>query len=104
MKKKLLLGTLCLLLVTGCKDVKLDNGENAVVTFKEGGISVNELYKELKESYGAEKIMDLIDSKLLNEKYETTESEKTYINQTIKQLKDAAKESNVDLELYLNAY
>ncbi len=104
MKKKLLLSTLCLLLITGCKAVKLDNGEKAVVTFKEGGISVNELYNELKESYGAEKIMDLIDSKLLDEKYEDTEDVKTYVNQAVKQLKDAAKEANVDLELYINAY
>ncbi len=103
MKKKLLLGALCLLLVTGCKDVKLDNGEKAIVTFENGGISVDELYKELKESYGAEKIMDLIDSKLLKEKYETTESEKTYINQTIKQLKDETKKYGYDYEDYISS-
>ena len=104
MKKKLLLGTLCLLLVAGCKDVKLNNGENAVVTFKEGGISAAELYNELKDSYGASKLMDLIDAKLLNEKYETSDDEKNYINQGVKQIKNTAKEANVDFELYLSVY
>ena len=44
MKKKLLIGLVCLLLVCGCKDVKLTDGKNAIVTFKEGGIRYNENY------------------------------------------------------------
>ena len=50
MKKKIILVTCAMLLMTGCgKDVKLVNGENAIVTFKEGGISSNQLYDALKE-------------------------------------------------------
>ena len=61
MKKKILLVICAMLLITGCgKDVKLVNGENAIVTFKEGGISSNELYSVLKDAYGAEKVMDSI--------------------------------------------
>ena len=47
MKKTFLL-LLSLFLLAGCKDVKLTNGENALVTFKEGGISSDELYQELE--------------------------------------------------------
>ena len=102
--KKVLVSLMCLLLITGCKDVKLENGENAVVTFKEGGVSSQELYEELKSSYGAEKIMDLIDSHLLNKLYETSDEEKSYINQTVKTLKDSAKDAGVDFDLYLSVY
>ena len=46
MKKKIVLIICTMLLMTGCgKDVKLVNGENAIVTFKDGGgISSNQLY------------------------------------------------------------
>lgn len=104
MKKKILFVIACVFLLAGCNNVKLTNGENAVVTFTEGGISSDELYKSLKESYGAERLMNLIDNKLLNEKYETSTEEKSYINQTVKTTKDAAKKVNADFDLYLAYY
>ena len=55
MKKKIFFVLACVFLLAGCNNVKLTNGENAVVTFTEGGISSDELYKSLKESYGAER-------------------------------------------------
>src|SRR5574344_1982461 len=104
MKKKILLTLVCLLLITGCKDVKLKDGENALVTFKEGGISSNDLYIELKNTYGAEKLMDLIDSYLLEPLYKTTSDETAYINQSIKSVKESATKMGADFELYLNYY
>ena len=104
MKKKIFFVLACVFLLAGCNNVKLTNGENAVVTFTEGGISSDELYNSLKESYGAERLMNLIDSKLLNEKYETSTKEKSYINQTVKNTKEAAKKVNADLDLYLAYY
>ena len=91
MKKKLFFVLACVFLLAGCNNVKLTNGENAVVTFTEGGISSDELYNSLKESYGAERLMNLIDSKLLNEKYETSTEEKSYINQTVKTTKEKSE-------------
>lgn len=104
MKKKIFFVLACVFLLAGCNNVKLTNGENAVVTFTKGGISSDELYNSLKESYGAERLMNLIDSKLLNEKYETTTEEKSYINQTVKSTKEAAKKVNADFNLYLTYY
>lgn len=104
MKKKTFLVLACVFLLAGCNSVKLTNGENAVVTFNEGGISSEELYQSLKESYGAEKLMNLIDTKLLNEKYETDASEKAYVNQAVKSTKEAAKKLNADFDLYLQYY
>jgi len=104
MKKKLLIGLICLLFVCGCKDVKLKNGENAIVTFKEGGISSDELFTVLKDKYGASALVDLIDKYLLEKKYEKTNEETNYVKQYVKQLKDAAQKANVDLETYISAY
>lgn len=105
MKKKILLVICAMLLITGCKkDVKLVNGENAIVTFKEGGISSNELYDVLKEAQGAEKIMDLIDTFLLDKLYDETDEEKKYISQNVKTIKEAAKEMGVDYKVYLQYY
>lgn len=104
MKKKIFFVLACVFLLAGCNNVKLTNGENAVVTFTEGGISSDELYNSLKESYGAERLMNLIDSKLLNEKYETSAEEKSYINQTVKSTKEAAEKVNADFDLYLTYY
>lgn len=105
MKKKILLIACAMLLVTGCgKDVKLVNGENAIVTFKEGGISSNQLYDALKETAGAEKIMNLIDAHLLDLKYDETEEEKSYVSQKLKSVKEAAGEMGASLEMYLSYY
>lgn len=104
MKKKVLLVLCALLLVSGCKDVKLSNGENAVVTFKEGGISSNDLYESLKSVYGAEKIIDLMDNYLLSSLYKDSAEETEYVNQTIKSIKQSAKSANIDFELYINYY
>ena len=105
MKKKFLLIICAMLLMTGCgKDVKLVNGENAIVTFKEGGISSNQLYDALKETAGAEKVMNLIDAHLLDQIYDETDEEKNYVKQTLKSVKEAAGEMGASLEMYLTYY
>lgn len=105
MKKKLLLGLICVLSLTGCGHVKLANGENAIVEFKDvEAITSDDLYKNLKDSYGREVLVNLIDTKLLNKLYETNDEENNYINQAVKSAKEAAKNMNVDVETYLAYY
>lgn len=104
MKKKILILIACLLLVAGCKDVKLKNGDNAIVTFEEGGISSDDLYNKLKSQYGAETLTNLIDEHLLEKKYDETTEEKDYVKQMIKSLEDAAKNAGTDLNTYISAY
>ncbi len=77
MKKYLLLCLICVLLVCGCGKIpKLQNGEEAVVTFAKGDkkhqISAEELFKVLKDQYGLEATIDLIDKYI----YETEFSDK----------------------------
>lgn len=88
MKKILISLCLVLLLVTGCGKVpKLENGQEAVVSLKNGDIAVDDLYNELKDKYAVSILIDMIDTKILNEKYETTEEETKDIDSKIKQMK-----------------
>lgn len=53
MKKKIVLAMALTLLLTGCGKVpKLENGKDAVVSFKNGDkISVDDLYTQMKDKY-----------------------------------------------------
>jgi len=101
---KLSLITLCALTLCACGSVKLEKGDSSIVTFKEGKITAEDLYEVLKDTYGAEKIVDLIDSYLLNQKYETSNEEKTYIKDSIKSVKDSATQMNADFNTYIKYY
>ena len=66
--KKLLICLFALLfLVTSCgKTPKLENGQEAVVTIKDGeDISVDALYEEMKDTYALSVLLDMIDTQLL---------------------------------------
>ncbi len=102
--KKILIVLACLLLVTGCKDVKLDNGESAVVTFKKGGLSSGDLYAELKKLHGGEEVTNLIDLYLLEKDYPTTSEEEKFVSQTIKSLRKSAKESGTTTAVFIQMY
>lgn len=103
--KKSLLILACVVLLAGCnKDVKLANGENAIVTLKDGAISSDEYYKELKKANSAQVLMNMIDKKLLDSLYESDSNEKQYIKQQVKQVEEAAKSAGTTLEVYLNYY
>lgn len=90
MKKKIGIVLLATLLVlTGCgKVAKLDNGQDAVITLKEGGITVDDLYEEMKNKYALDVLINMIDTKILEEKYPADESEKLYIKNQIQQTVD----------------
>lgn len=84
--KKILYTLMCGLMIlslTGCgENPKLKTGENVLVTFKDEklNISVEELYDVLKEEYGINYLIELIDEKILNSIYETDEIAENYLN------------------------
>lgn len=94
----------CIVILSACGQVKLDNGKNAVVSFTEGGISADELYNVLKETYGAENIVNLIDKYLLKKKYKVTSDETNYVKQSVSSAKEAAKNYNTDFNKYVYYY
>ena len=79
--KKIMIATFAvLLLLTGCKQVpKLENGQEAVVSLNNGkSISTEDLYEELKEKYALNTLLTMVDTKILDEKYETDSDAKDY--------------------------
>ena len=87
--KKLLLSTMIvLLLATGCGKVpKLQNGQEAVVTLKDGDISVDALYQELKDKYALNILVNMVDTQILEKLYPTDDEEKKYVKNQIETIK-----------------
>ena len=91
MKKKLFILVMAAFLVCGCGKVsKLSDGSDAVVSFKNGEkISVNTLYKEMKDRYAIGILIDMIDEQLLNAEYkDKLEEAEKYAKDTIDSLKE----------------
>lgn len=92
MKKKIVVLGICTLMVCGCGKTipKLENGSDAVVTFENGNmISINDLYNDLKNNYALDSLMNLIDKKLLEDKYkDSINSANEYADTTMKSLKE----------------
>lgn len=92
MKKKVIVLGLCTLMVCGCGKTipTLENGKEAVVTFSNGDkISVDDLYNDLKSNYALDSLLNLVDKKILEDKYkDNLESAKEYADSTMKSLKE----------------
>lgn len=91
MKKKLFLLTLSIFLVCGCGKIpKLKNGEEAVITFKNGDkISADELYNTLKKDYALDAAINLMDKKILEKEFKKDiKSAKKYADNQIKSMKE----------------
>lgn len=76
--------SILLLLATGCGKVpKLENGQDAIITLNGNNISVDTLYSEMKDKYALNVILDLMDTEILNQKYEDTDEIKTEIDNEV---------------------
>lgn len=85
MKKilKNIMFVLVVLLLTGCGEkTELKNGNDVLVSFDnaELNISVNDLYEKLKEDYGANYMIEIIDEKILELKYPVNDVITDYVN------------------------
>lgn len=88
------------LFLTGCgKKAELKVGKQTAVAIKEGKITADHLYNELKKD-SIEKLVNMLDHKLLDKKYPTDENEKKSINEQIDQIKSYYKEDHAS---YLSA-
>ena len=82
MKKGLIATLAVLVLVTGCRKVpQLENGKDKVVSYTDGGISVDDLYSEMKSKYALSVLLDMIDKDILDKKYKETDEEKDSIKE-----------------------
>ena len=87
MKKKICGLFLIILLATGCGKIpKLENGKDAVVSFNnDDKISVDDLYNNLKDTYGLSSLVVMIDTYVLEKTFDdyidtAHEYAKSYIN------------------------
>ena len=106
--KRVMVVALCLLLVTGCgaKTIPtLDNGDEVITTIKgDKKISVKDLYNKLKDQYGLETLVNLIDKMILEDKYANDiDAAKDSAESTMKQLKESYKDDLLQaIQYYTN--
>ena len=97
MKKKLLICLAVLGLTSGCGKVStLPNGDDALVSFSNTnlGISAGDLYSEVK-STALSKLIDMIDTKILLDKYpEKSSDADKYVNEQYDLIKTNFKDDN----------
>ena len=100
MKKKIVVLALIVLLMSGCgsKIPTLSNGDEAVVTLKDGSmVSVNELYEAVKDDYALTALVNLVDQKILEKEYkDKVEEAKKYAENNIIQLESYYGDQLVD--------
>lgn len=93
MKKKLIGLLLIALLLTGCGKVpKLSNGKDIVVSFgKKEGISVDDLYEKMKNTYALSTLITMVDIKIFEQAFP-------------KYIDEAKKLAKADVEKLKEAY
>lgn len=90
MKKKVLILGVCFLLLCGCGKIPtLSNGDEAVVTFKDGDmISANDFYEEIKNSFGLDTLLNMIDKYIFEAEFpDEMENGEAYAEAAIDQLR-----------------
>lgn len=90
MKKKIFILGASALLLCGCGKIPtLSNGDEAVVSFKDGKmISANDFYEEIKNAYGMQTLISMIDKYVYETEFEDDmEDAKTYAAAVVKQFK-----------------
>lgn len=108
MKKKIAALSLSILLLAGCakNTPQLKDGEEVLTSLKgDRTISVKELYDELKDRYGLEAILTMIDKIILEDKYQNDlESAKTDAANAMAQLKETYGDNLLDAIKYYTSY
>lgn len=90
MKKKVLILGVCSLLLCGCGKIPtLSNGDEAVVTFKDGDmISANDFYEEIKNNYGLDTLLNMIDKYIFEKEFpDEMENGQAYAEAMVDQLR-----------------
>lgn len=90
MKKKIMLISAILmsvLLVSGCGNAKLKNGEEVVFTVNGKNVTADSFYKNLKDKYGSAIMIDMIDKKILDVVYKDDTEIQTQAQNQLETLK-----------------
>lgn len=99
----LLIGTL-LFVVSVRKIPKTSEGKEIIATIKGKKITADELYESLKETYGTDSLMNLIDTYIAEKEVEITKENKEYVEEVVDYYKEYAEYYGVDLSEFLASY
>ncbi len=108
MKKKIIVLALCMTLLSGCggKIPKLANGDEAVVTLKDGEmIGVGDLYTQMKDQYALDILINMVDKNILEKAYsDRLEDAKNYVDSYMSQLEGAYGDQLEEAISYYTSY
>lgn len=94
-----------LILVLCLKRVpKTSNGDEILATVNGKTITANELYESLKENYGTDELVSLIDTYIADKEVELTDEHKEYAQEVVDYYKEYAEYYGVDLATFLSSY
>ncbi len=95
-----------LLLTVGCKNnTTLKEGNDTLVSFKDSSLNIktSDLYNTLKDKYGINTLIDMLDNKILDKEYKDTDEVKSYVDTQVNSLKNYYKTTEEFLQ-YINNY
>ena len=107
MKKKLLLISLCsiLLLCSGCKkEVKLKDSKEVVASIEGKDFTAEELFDELKETYGASTLTNMIDDYIVDKEVKDSDEANEYAKAQIESMKQQYESAGYDWNNVLSQY
>ena len=105
MKKKIfIIAIFMLMIATGCKK-QIGVKEGNLVTFKNEklNITTNDLYDKLKEKYGTNTLIDMIDTQILNQEFPDSDEIDEYVNTQVDAIKNYYSTETEFLQ-YINNY
>ena len=99
---KVLLVSLLIISLVGCgKVAKLKDGKEVLAKTKAGSITAEDVYEILKEKYGNEVLVDLVDEKIFGDKY--NEGMTDYVNEKVEELEKRASQYGLSLTQYVQS-
>lgn len=90
MKKKVMLLSailMSIILISGCGNAKLKNGEEVVFSVNGKNVTADSFYKNLRDKYGSAIMIDMIDKKILDIVYKDDEEIETQAKNQLETLK-----------------
>ena len=102
MKKKIAVMVCTAMLLVGCGNPKLKDGKEVVASIKDKEITAEELYESLKEKYGTDVLVDMINEYIVDKEYPTTDEIKKVIDEKYETQKKQFEEYyNTDFDTIL---
>lgn len=108
MKKKIMILSMCLLtfMAAGCgkKEVELKDGKEVVASIKGKKVTAEDLFDNLKDKYGANTLVNMIDEYIANKEVKTTDDLVKDAKNQIKEMKEYYKKNGAKWDDVLAQY